>query len=143
MQRRIEALQQATSTIDDVCPCGTAALPPLQQAHIVCAQMRAMISLGDTLHTLEGEQSVNLDASRRIVAAYEKKVQAAVAKQELGQKKRSMQIDIDAAHRFISAAIPDLSAQARQDLQQVCWRTDTIGGRRVFVRAQGKAPQRG
>ena len=54
------------------------------------------------------------------MAAYEKKVQAAVAKQELGQQKRGMQINIDAAHRFISNALPDLSAQARQDLKQVC-----------------------
>lgn len=118
MQRRIQQLEEATSSLSSDVADGTANLPPLQKAQAMCAEMKAILALGETLHNLEGEDSSALESSKTALAAYEKKVWAAVAKQELGRKKRGMQINIDAAHRFITNALPDLSEQAKSELKQ-------------------------
>lgn len=97
-------------------------MPPLQQAQVLCTQLRAALALGTCLHTLQGEDIVQTEAlksEQTMLEAYIKKIMASVAKQELGRHKRGMQIDIDAAHRFITHAIPDLSQQAKKDLKQV------------------------
>jgi hypothetical protein len=120
-QRCVESLQAAVSTsaLEGVT---SAELPPLQQAQVKCAQIQAALALGRCLHVLQGEGSEAVDAlqsERTMLEAYSKKVKAAVAKQELGHHKRGTEINIDAAHRFITHAIPDLSKQARQELQNV------------------------
>ena len=113
-----------SSAAGDAAGVAVEELAPLQQAQVKCAQMRAAIALGSCLHTLQhGSAELATDAfasERTMLEAYDKKVQAAVAKQELGRSKRKHEINIDAAHRFITHAVPDLSAEAKQDLHKVC-----------------------
>ena len=101
---------------------GPAGVPPLQQAQMHIAEMEAASALAQCLHTLQGDRAA-FDAAIRgestVLTAYKAKVQAAVAKDELAHAKRTTEVNIDAAHRFIMHAITDLSAQKREALRQV------------------------
>ena len=122
LQARAHELQEATVSLSASVECEVEQLPPLQRAQCECARIQAALALASWLHSLHGEASEYVDvlqAERTMLAAYEKKVQAAVAKQELGRKKRGLEINVDAAHRFITHAIPDLSAAQKAELQQV------------------------
>lgn len=121
LQRAAAALQACCST-GALAPDGQSDLPPLQQAQAQVAEMEAALALSQCLHTLQGDKEA-FDAAIRaelnVLAAYKTKVLAAVAKQELAHSKRTTEVNIDAAHRFITHAIPDLSAQTRAGLKQV------------------------
>ena len=122
LQARAHELQEAIASLSVSVECEVEQLPPLQRAQCECVCIQAALALASWLHSLHGEASDYVDvlqAERTMLAAYEKKVQAAVAKQELGRKKRGVEINVDAAHRFITHAIPDLSAAQKAELQQV------------------------
>jgi len=109
--------------VESLSPGGRDSLPPLQQAQMRVAEMEAALALSQCLHTLQGDREAfdaALRAEATVLAAYKTKVNAAVAQQELLQSKRVTEVDIDAAHRFITHAIPELSEKSRADLKQVC-----------------------
>lgn len=50
---------------------------------------------------------------------YSKKVRKALAEQELAESSRTLEVDVAALSRFISAAVPDLAADQKKELKGV------------------------
>ena len=93
---------------------------PLQQAQVHATCMACAVSIGVLLNRMHGGTSETFAAEQTIIKAYQKKVQKAVAGEELEGLKKKTEINIDAAHRFINHAIPELSQEQKQKLRQVC-----------------------
>ena len=116
------AKQLSNKAAEHASSCEDDSLPPLQRAQVRCAQMAAAVELATCLAQLQGEDFEHHDelrTERTMLEAYKKRVQEAVNKQDLGSHKRKLEIDVNAAHRFITHAIPDLSSEAKQELKQV------------------------
>ena len=54
------------------------------------------------------------------VSLYLSKVDQAANKLDLQNSKRTLDINVGAANRFISSAIPELTPEQRQKLKEVC-----------------------
>ena len=64
------------------------------------------------------------------VSLYLSKIDQAANKLDLQNSKRTLDVNVGAANRFISSAIPELSSEQRQKLKEVlATRTDPTGHR--------------
>jgi hypothetical protein len=108
--------------LDNLASEHTGGLPPLQQAQVHLAQLEAVLALSQSLRTLQGEGDFHAqvtDSAVTLAKAYAKKVRKEVASEELGSAKQGLEVNIDAAHRFITHAIPELSSNQKEQLKAV------------------------
>lgn len=102
----------------------------LQKSQILVCQANSALALGALLYKLEGCDElthVMLKSELLMVNAYKQKVQKAVAKEELSAQKKKTEINIDAMHRFIEHAIPDLDQDQKAGLKRVRYTTGLNG----------------
>ena len=64
-------------------------------------------------------QALTFDAVQKRVSLYLSKIDQAANKQELQNAKQTLEIDVGAANRFITSAIPELTVEQRQKLKEV------------------------
>jgi hypothetical protein len=115
-------MEASVSSLNSLAPDGCESLPPLLQAQMHLAHLEAVLSLSQSLCTLQGEGDFHAQVAASemtLTEAYRKKVKSAVAKEELAGAKRGLEVNIDAAHRFITHALPELSAKQKEELQSV------------------------
>jgi len=93
----------------------------LQDAQIQVALLHAAVAIGGALQTVHGggADAAEVKAEHTRAKAYHTKVQKAVAREELKGLRKHTEINIDAAHRFITHAIPELTREQRNGLTQV------------------------
>lgn len=94
----------------------------LQKSQVLMCNADATLALGALLYKLEGCDEladVMLKSELLMLGAYKQKVQKAVAKEELSMQKKKTEVNIDAMHRFIEHAIPDLDQVQKADLKKV------------------------
>lgn len=116
MQKLVDDLKQLLQEIKDQDGNN------LQRAQILLCEADAMCALGALLYKLDGCDelaSTMLKSELVMVDAYKQKVQKAVARQELSQQRKKTEVNIDAMHRFIEHAIPDLEQSQRDALKKV------------------------
>jgi hypothetical protein len=121
VQAQLQQLQAALDELDrSIAPGGAETLPPLQQAQVHLAHLDMAVSLTSCMHGLEGEGALPaaLEPETRIVEAYRGKMTRALARVELATHRRPMEINIDAAHRFIEHAT-GLGQETREKLRKV------------------------
>eukprot|EP00892_Ulva_mutabilis_P003485 jgi/Ulvmu1/1508/UM011_0238.1 len=94
----------------------------LQRSQLLLCQADAAVTLGALLHKLEGCNELTdimLKSELVMVQAYRQKVQKAVAKDELSTQQKKTEVNVDAMHRFIEHAIPDLDQGQKEGLKRV------------------------
>jgi hypothetical protein len=122
LQRRANSIEASISSLNKLAAENPGDLHPLKQAQVYLAQLEAVLALSQSLRTLQGEGDFHAqvtDSEVTLAKAYAKKVRKEVAREELGTTKRGLEVNIDAAHRFITHAIPELSAKQKEQLQAV------------------------
>lgn len=96
-------------------------LTPTEQAQVHTALMQVALTATAFLHRAQGNAGppAALTAEHRQLKAYETKLQKVLANEDLKAQRKKMEINIDAAHRFIEHAIPELTRQQKTSLKQV------------------------
>lgn len=118
IQSLLKELKQVLEDIKDE----TSQSSQLQKSQVLLCNAHATLALGALLYKLEGCDEltdVMLKSELLMVSAYKQKVQKAVAKEELRTQKKKTEINIDAMHRFIEHAIPDLDEAQKAGLKRV------------------------
>lgn len=96
-------------------------LTPTEQAQVHTALMQVALTATAFLHRAQGNAGppAALTAEHRQLKAYETKLQKVLTNEDLKAQRKKMEINIDAAHRFIEHAIPELTRQQKTSLKQV------------------------
>ncbi|PSC67180.1 nuclear nucleic acid-binding C1D [Micractinium conductrix] len=94
-------------------------LPPLERAQAQLALAQATAALFRLYLLASGVDADEHETSseKKRLVIYSKKVRRALSEQELGQAKRSLEVNVAAVNRFISAAVPDLSSDQKAALK--------------------------
>lgn len=121
LQELLKALRQELEDVQQDSPSH------LQKSQILLCQADAAVTLGALLHKLEGCNEltdVMLKSELLMVGAYREKIQKVVAKAELGTQRKRTEVNVDAMHRFIEHAIPDMDQRQKAGLKRVCFNLD-------------------
>jgi hypothetical protein len=113
-------LDEATALVKQY---GVTTESPLHKSQVLLTHMDAALTIGALLHKLDGSEQlteVAFKAEHRMFQHYTTKVKRAVGRQELSNQRKKTEVNVDAMHRFIEHAVPDLDAHQKQQLKQVC-----------------------
>lgn len=94
----------------------------LHKSQVLLTHIDAALSIGALLHKLDGSEQlteVSFKAEHRMFQQYTTKVKKAVGRQELSNQRKKTEVNVDAMHRFIEHAVPDLDHDQKQQLKQV------------------------
>lgn len=91
----------------------------LEKAEVHLALAQSITALLNLLIKIRGKDpsDYKFDKEEKRILQYEKKVRKALAEHET--KKRTLEVDVAALNRFISASLPELSAEKRRKLRSV------------------------
>lgn len=99
-----------------------AAESPLHRGQVLLTHIDAALTIGALLHKLDGNEhltEVAFKAEHTMFQQYTVKVKKAVGRQELSNQRKKTEVNVDAMHRFIEHAIPDLDQDQKHQLKQV------------------------
>lgn len=95
----------------------------LHKSQVLLTHIDAALTIGTLLHKLDGSEQLTemaFKAEHRMFQQYTTKVKKAVGRQELSNQRKKTEVNVDAMHRFIEHAVPDLDHAQKQQLKQVC-----------------------
>lgn len=94
----------------------------LHKSQVLVQHMDAALTIGALLYKLDGSEQltdVSFKAEHQMFQQYTTKVKKAVGRQELSNQRKKTEVNVDAMHRFIEHAVPDLDQDQKQQLKQV------------------------
>jgi hypothetical protein len=97
-------------------------VPALHRSQILLTHIDTALTMGALLHKLEGNERLSethFSAENRMLESYTNKVKRYVARQELSHQRKLTEVNVDAMHRFIEHAVPDLTSDQKQELKHV------------------------
>ncbi|KAL4421998.1 hypothetical protein ABPG77_005428 [Micractinium sp. CCAP 211/92] len=94
-------------------------MPPLERAQAQLALAQATAALFQLLLRANGVDPSDHESRKEQerLAQYGKKVRRAAAEKELRESRRSLEVNVAAVNRFISAAVPELTQEQRAALK--------------------------
>ena len=101
---------------------GVAADSELHKSQVLLTHIDTALTIGALLHKLDGSEQLtelSFKAEHRMFQQYTTKVKKAVGRQELSNQRKKTEVNVDAMHRFIEHAVPDLDHEQKQQLKQV------------------------